>query len=233
MVLKYWRSGEAKSHFLSSEFQKNKMHVFGLAFILYYLKLSDGSGFWINYRNTDEDSYKQAVKVQRMNKKLVRCELAIKFLAKCRDANVFPKFTRWKNANSKDIKTRNKHRRRVLLDEIRDKHQQLKKLRDDISAECTKLYTPMTFMKKCIVKWSIRRATEVERCLVEKRHDKKFNNLIKEKSIAEGTEENPNKTIWNFSSHVLSNEEHETLKFGLKHGLARRPEEDVKLATAE
>ena len=69
--------------------------------------------------------------------------------------------------------------------------------------------------------------------MVEKRHDKKFNNLIKEKSIAEGTEENPNKTIRNFSSHVLSNEEHETLKFGLKHGLARRPEEDDILATVE
>ena len=73
------------------------MHIFGLAFVLHFLKLSDGSGFWINYRNTDEDSYRQAVKLQRMSKKMVRCELAIKFLAKCRDANVFPKFTRWKN----------------------------------------------------------------------------------------------------------------------------------------
>ena len=98
------------------------MQVFGLAFLLYYLKLSDGTGSWMNYRNTDENSYKQAVKVQRMNKKLTRCELAIKFLVKCRDANVFPKFTRWKNANDKDIKTRNRYRRKVLLDEIRNKH---------------------------------------------------------------------------------------------------------------
>ena len=36
-----------KPHLTSSESQKNKMQVFGLAFILYYLKLSDGSGFWI------------------------------------------------------------------------------------------------------------------------------------------------------------------------------------------
>ena len=45
MVLKDRRSDKTKSHFLSSEFQKIKMQVFGLAFILYYLKLSDGSGF--------------------------------------------------------------------------------------------------------------------------------------------------------------------------------------------
>ena len=64
------------------------MHIFGLAFVLYYLKLSDGNGFWLNYRQSDEMSYKQAVKVQRLQKKLLRCELAIKFLTKCRDANV-------------------------------------------------------------------------------------------------------------------------------------------------
>ena len=61
---------------------------------------------------------------------------------------------------------------------------------------------------------------------MEKRHNKKFDNLLKEKQEAEGTTKNPNKTIWNFSSHILSNDEHETLKFGLKHGLAKRPEEE-------
>ena len=40
-----------------------KMHIFGLAFILYYLKWSDGNGFWIKYRQSDEESYKQAIKV--------------------------------------------------------------------------------------------------------------------------------------------------------------------------
>ena len=65
------------------------------------------------------------------------------------------------------------------------------------------------------------------------RHDKKFSNLIDEKAKAEGTMKNPNRTIWNFSSHTLSNEEHETLQFGLKHGLAKAPHEDDILASAE
>ena len=209
------------------------MQLFGVAFLLYYLKLSDGSGFWINYRNTDEESYRQAIRVQRIHKKLARCELAIKFMVKCRDTNVFPKFTRWKNANSKDIKVRSKYRRKVLLDEIREKHNQLKKLKDEILKESKLLYDNMTFMKRWIVKHSIRNITEIEKRLVNKRHEKKFRNLIEEKSRTEGTKENPNKTIWNFSSHMLSNEEHETLKFGLKYGIARKPNEDDILASAE
>ena len=90
------------------------MRIFGISFILFFLKLSDGSGYWLNLRNSDEETYRQAVKVQRINKKLLRCELAIKFLTRCRDTGVFPKFTRWKNANSKHIQSRNKYRRKVL-----------------------------------------------------------------------------------------------------------------------
>ena len=97
------------------------MQIFGISFILFFLKLSDGSGYWLNLRNSDEETYRQAVKVQRINKKLLLCELAIKFLTRCRDTAVFPKFTRWKNANSKHIKSRNKYRRKVLLEEIKVK----------------------------------------------------------------------------------------------------------------
>ena len=83
------------------------MNIFGLAFVLYLLKWSDGNGFWQHYQRSDNQSYKQAIKTQRIFKKLTRCEQAIKFLKKCRDANVFPKFTRWKiiNGRSEKIKS--------------------------------------------------------------------------------------------------------------------------------
>ena len=128
---------------------------------------------------------------------------------------------------------RSKYRRKVLLDEIREKHNQLKKLKAEILKDSKMLYENMTFMKRWIVKHSIHNITEIEKRLVTKRHEKKFRNLIEEKSKTEGTKENPNKTIWNFSSHMLNNEEHETLKFGLRHGLATKPTEDVILASAE
>ena len=91
----------------------------------------------------------------------------------------------------------------------------------------------MTYLKKWIVKNSIEKVIEAEKRLVQKRHDKKFGNLMDEKSKLEGTRENPNTTIWNFSSHDLTNEEHETLKYGLRHGIAMQPDENEILASAE
>ena len=88
-------------------------------------------------------------------------------------------------------------------------------------------------MKSWIVKKSISNLTEIEKLTVQKRHDKKFGNLMEEKAKLEGTMENPNKTIWNFSSHDLSNEEHSVLKYGLRHGIAKRPDDDEILASAE
>ena len=149
--------------------------------MLYFLKMSDGSGFWLKFRNADENSYNQAVKVQRIEKKLVRCERAIQFMVNCRDANVFPKFTRWKNTNTKDIKLRNKYRRKVLLDEIREKHNTARQLRDELTVESKKLYDNLTYMKGWMVKRSIKNTIEIEKRIVNKRHEKKFKNLMEKR----------------------------------------------------
>ena len=106
-------------------------------------------------------------------------------------------------------------------------------LRNTAKATETDLYAPMTFIKKNVLKWSISRLNEAERQLVQKRHEKKYQNLLNEKAQIEGTVQNPNQTIWNFSAHVLTNEEESTLKYGLKHGIAKRPNEDDILASAE
>ena len=83
------------------------------------------------------------------------------------------------------------------------------------------------------MKHSIEKLNEAEKRLVQKRHNKKFGNLMDEKAKLEGTRSNPNKTIWNFSSHDLTNDEYETLKYGLRHGIAMQPAEDEILASAE
>ena len=88
-------------------------------------------------------------------------------------------------------------------------------------------------MKKWAVKYSIQNTIDKENNIITKRHNKKFANLMIEKSKKEGTVNNPNKILWNFSSHVLTSEEYQTLKFGLKHGLARKPDENEILASAE
>ena len=45
--------------------------------------------------------------------------------------------------------------------------------------------------------------------------------------------QNPNQTIWNFTSQHLSEEEESALRFGLKHGIANRPDDNEILASAE
>ena len=66
-----------------------------------------------------------------------------------------------------------------------------------------------------------------------KRHQKKLDSLIKEKNKENNIHENPNPVVTNLSSHDLSNEELSILKFGLKHGLATRPNESDILSYAE
>ena len=88
-------------------------------------------------------------------------------------------------------------------------------------------------MRKWMVKKSIDNIVDIEKRLVQKRHDKKFKDLLNEKSKAEGTIDNPNKTIWNFSSQELRNDEYETLRYRLRHGIAKQYDQNEILASAE
>ena len=74
---------------------------------------------------------------------------------------------------------------------------------------------------------------EAERRLIQKRHDKKFDDLMQERTEREGTMQNPKQTIWNFTSQQLSEEEESALRLGLKHGIANRPDDNEILASAE
>ena len=112
--------------------------------------------------------------------------------------------SRWRNANAKDPRTRNKYRRKILLDELRKKHQEARQFRDAIKPEEIALFQDMTYIKKSILRWSIQRLNDAERVLVQKRHDKKYNNLLQEKNRIEGTAENPNKNhLELFIPHTL------------------------------
>lgn len=71
--------------------------------------------------------------VERISKKLLKCQLDVKFLISCRDENVNPKFSRWKNLKPLGTKLRNRFYRRILLDEIDTKSKLLKKLREQKS----------------------------------------------------------------------------------------------------
>ena len=99
-----------------------QVKFFGLTFLLYWTNLSVGYGFWKSLRNTDIDLYNETVVVERLSKRLKKCETNLSFLIKCRDGDVYPKFVRWKNTRYLESKQKKKIFRRNLLNEITLKH---------------------------------------------------------------------------------------------------------------
>ena len=57
--------------------------------------------------------------------------------------------------------------------------------------------------------------------------------MLQEKNSEDGLTENPNNIITNLSSHTLTEEEFEALRYGLKFGLTTHPCESKILAYTE
>ena len=94
--------------------------------------MSCDSKFWKNLRNGDVDLYRRATLAQRSAKKLRKHELDLKLSVAARDTAVYLKFTRWKNVKNNSKRYKSNLYRRVLLDEIHNKHQSIKQLRKDL-----------------------------------------------------------------------------------------------------
>ena len=70
------------------------MLLFGLVFVLFYIRLSCSSGVWKSLRTTDRALHKVAVLYQKSLLKLEKAKLAVNFLNRCKDINAFLKFFR-------------------------------------------------------------------------------------------------------------------------------------------
>ena len=167
--------------------------------------------------------YKKAVKVERLAKKISKQELDLKFLVNCCDEHVYPKFTRWKNVKSNSVKHKNRFYRKILLDEISNKHRSLNEIRKQYQIAVDDLNGRLTYFKQYALKIAINRAVHKNENIIMKRHLKKFNALLHEQNKRDGLTSNPNRIITNLSSHILSNDEHNVLKYGLKHGISTSP----------
>ena len=75
-------------------------------------------------------------------------------------------------------------------------------------------------MKRFTITYSINIVMNTYKNKIETTHEKKFNNLYRNKQKEEGVKENLNNTIWNLTTRVLSNEEYQVLRYGLNHALA-------------
>ena len=106
-------------------------------------------------------------------------------------------------------------------------------MKKDFKMAMENLLASATLFKGVVLKISINCSVIKEEKLVLKRHQKKLDNLLKEKNELNDIYDNPNIVVTNLSSHVQSNKEYSILKFGLKYGLPTRPNESNILAYAE
>ena len=155
------------------------------------------------------------------------------FLIKCRDADVYPKFTKWKNTRYLDANQKKKVFRRNLVNEISLKHKSTRNLSRDLKVLKDNLYQKLTLLKRYSFRYSIQCSVNSFIRPIDKKLADKFDILVRERDRINGITNNPNTIVTNLSSRVLTNDEYSLLRFGLNHGLATRPEEIDCFALAE
>ena len=131
------------------------MKLFGLSFLLFILKWSAGKGFWYQLRVTDKSTFKKVITVERTRKKVGKCKLDITFVVKCREINLCPTITKVKRSKDMNKKVRNRYHRRLLLDEISNKHKRLKSLNKQLANETDTLNSNVTWMTSICINYSI------------------------------------------------------------------------------
>ena len=186
-----------------------------------------------NLRNADFNLYRKAVTVEREKKKLKRNEANLSFLIKCRDENVFPKFVKWKNTKYLDKHLKYKYHRKILLDEISIKHKEIRINRQILDQKEAILKENSTFIRRFVIEHAIDKAVTKSILPIQTKLSQKLELIISERNNKNHIEANPNVIITNLSSITLTNDEYETLQFGLNHGLAKQSRDVDTFVIAE
>ena len=106
-------------------------------------------------------------------------------------------------------------------------------MRKDLTTSMKNLSSTTTLFKSIILRIPINsRSVLKDEKKIIKRHQNKLQSLLDEKN-KENIQANPNPVVTNFSNHLLTNEEHSILQFGLKHELATRRNQSSIFAYAE
>ena len=209
------------------------MHLFGLCFLLYIIKISAPKGMWYTLRTADPVAHKAAIAYQRRQQRLMKAELDLKFLLECRDKKLFPTHVKWKILKKFKPRDRQRHHERNLKESISTINEKIRKLKPEYQEAESDFRKTLTWMKFTIFKISIRNNTNRMKEKIAETHRKKLDKLLVDKAVREGTTKNPHKLITNLTDITLTNEEVEVLTLGLNHGLALRPREEDILPAIE
>ena len=114
-----------------------------------------GNGFWYNLRDTNNITYKAALKYEQCLKKVRKCDLDIQFLHNCKINAIYPNFIRWKNIPTKTKRYQRAFHARLINYEIKEKHQKRKELNKELLNCFGTLNNSTTWMKAQMIKYSV------------------------------------------------------------------------------
>ena len=97
----------------------------------------------------------------------------------------------------------------------------------------TALHESTTWLKRLCITYTLSNGANKEARKLKISLEKKFSKILKNAKAFDGTYPNPNVIITNLSSRILTNDEYETLQYGLKHGIAIKPKDTEIFAIVE
>ena len=154
----------------------------------------------------------QLRKYKKLKIKIRKGELDATFLRNCQIFNVTPKFLtiNLPNVSSYDLWS---IKNRLLRSAINKRNTELRSLKRDLSNYEREIGRVLSSVDKFILDNVVKKNVDKITKTTMKTHDKKLRNLTKSLSLAFTSTE----TVHNLSSKLLTTDELEVLKYGLKH----------------
>ena len=157
-------------------------------------------------------------KCEKSDNKLQKAKLDLQFLLNCRDHGLIPHFLQFKVANSRLRRALaySTAQSRFLASEIKSKHAAISKLESLLSQQCCSLRSSVSCMDfaHLISKVSLTNSKSLKK--QQEIQQKKFEHLQREQA---GKHNDPDKVIFNYSSHVLTPVQKKVLAKGLNFAL--------------
>ena len=124
-------------------------------------------------------------------------------------------FVRWKNVKSKRLKKKKQYHVN-LVNALKDRNNDLRSLTKKHDEMKIQLRQSTTWMKYYSIICSLNHLWNSKTSIIEKLHQRKYDNLLIEKRLQDGIQQNPNKIITNFTNINVSNDEISVLELGFE-----------------
>ena len=124
-------------------------------------------------------------------------------------------FVRWKNVKSKRLKKKKQYHVN-LVNALKDRNNDLRSLTKKHDEMKIQFRQSTTWMKYYSIICSLNHLWNSKTSIIEKLHQRKYDNLLIEKRLQDGIQQNPNKIITNFTNINVSNDEISVLELGFE-----------------